>query len=43
MPDITIDEFRDEVVAFLDANATPKQAEQKFVWGEGDDDVALFE
>ena len=25
MPDITIDEFRDEVAAFLDANATPKQ------------------
>ena len=43
MPDITIDEFRDEVVAFLDANASKKQAEQKFVWGEGDDDVALFE
>ena len=43
MPDITIDQFRDEVVAFLDANATKKEAEQKFVWGEGDDDVALFE
>ncbi len=43
MPDITIDEFRDEVVAFLDANAPKRQAEQKFVWGEGDDDVALFE
>ena len=43
MPDITIDEFRDEVVAFLDANAPVREAEQKFVWGEGDDDVALFE
>jgi alkylation response protein AidB-like acyl-CoA dehydrogenase len=43
MPDITIDEFRDEVLAFLDANATKRAAEQKFVWGEGDDDVALFE
>ena len=43
MPDITIDEFRDEVVTFLDANASVREAEQKFVWGEGDDDVALFE
>ena len=40
----TLDEFRDEVVAFLDANAKLKQAEeQQFVWGEGDDDVAMFE
>jgi alkylation response protein AidB-like acyl-CoA dehydrogenase len=40
----TIDEFRDECVAFLDANAKLRQAEeQKFVWGEGDDDVAMFE
>jgi acyl-CoA dehydrogenase len=43
MPDITIDEFRDEVVSFLDANAAKREAEQKFVWGEGDDDVALFQ
>ena len=44
MADITIDEFRDEVVAFLDANAPQKEAdEKKFVWGEGEDDVALFE
>jgi acyl-CoA dehydrogenase len=40
----TIDEFRDECTAFLDANAKLRQAEeQKFVWGEGDDDVAMFE
>jgi acyl-CoA dehydrogenase len=43
MPDITIDEFRDEVTTFLDANAPKKKAEQAFVWGQGDDDVALFE
>ncbi|HEY5153811.1 MAG TPA: acyl-CoA dehydrogenase family protein [Acidimicrobiales bacterium] len=43
MPDITIDQFRDEVVTFLEANAPAREAEQKFVWGEGDDDVALFE
>src|SRR5690606_35874491 len=40
----TLDEFRDEVVAFLDANAELKETEEKkFVWGEGSDDVALFE
>jgi alkylation response protein AidB-like acyl-CoA dehydrogenase len=40
----TLDEFRDECVAFLDANAKLRQAEEKkFVWGEGDDDVAMFE
>jgi acyl-CoA dehydrogenase len=40
----TLDEFRDECVAFLDANAELRQAEEKkFVWGEGEDDVAMFE
>jgi acyl-CoA dehydrogenase len=40
----TLDEFRDECLAFLDANAKLRQAEDKpFVWGEGDDDVAMFE
>jgi acyl-CoA dehydrogenase len=40
----TLDEFREECVAFLDANASLRQTEeQKFVWGEGDDDVAMFE
>ena len=40
----TLEEFRAECVAFLDANAAPKQTqEKKFVWGEGDDDVAMFE
>jgi acyl-CoA dehydrogenase len=40
----TLDEFREECVAFLDANAKLRQAEEKqFVWGEGDDDVAMFE
>jgi hypothetical protein len=32
----------DEVVAFLDASAE-EAGRAKFVWGEGDDDVALFE
>ena len=42
----TLDEFQQEVTAFLDANAERKEAERaekKFVWGEGSDDVALFE
>jgi alkylation response protein AidB-like acyl-CoA dehydrogenase len=39
----TLDEFRTEVTAFLDANAAPKPEATEFVWGEGSDDVALFE
>ena len=42
----TLEEFQAEVTAFLDANAERKPevtGDQKFVWGEGDDDVALFE
>ncbi len=41
----TIDEFEAEVRAFLDANAKPKRdnSHQKFVWGEGEDDVSMFE
>jgi alkylation response protein AidB-like acyl-CoA dehydrogenase len=40
----TLDEFHDEVVSFLDANTERKDTEdKKFVWGEGSDDVALFE
>jgi alkylation response protein AidB-like acyl-CoA dehydrogenase len=43
MSDISIDEFQEEVVAFLDANAVPKEAEKAFKWGEGADEVSLFE
>jgi acyl-CoA dehydrogenase len=43
MPELSIDDFRDEVTSFLDAHAEPKEAEQGFVWGRGSDDVALFE
>jgi alkylation response protein AidB-like acyl-CoA dehydrogenase len=41
----TLEQFEAECLAFLDANATPKRdtGDQKFVWGEGDDDVAMFE
>ena len=41
----TLDEFESEVTAFLDANATKRVApeDSKFVWGEGEDSVAMFE
>jgi acyl-CoA dehydrogenase len=39
----TIDEFRAEVTAFLDANAERRPEAKAFVWGEGSDDVAMFE
>ena len=39
----TIDEFRAEVRAFLDANAERRPEAAAFVWGEGSDDVAMFE
>ena len=40
---ISVDEFRTEVQQFLEANATKKVEERKFVWGEGSDKVAMFE
>jgi acyl-CoA dehydrogenase len=44
MADISLDEFRSEAEAFLSANAELRESEEKpFVWGEGDDSVALFE
>jgi alkylation response protein AidB-like acyl-CoA dehydrogenase len=39
----SIDEFRAEVSAFLDANAARKPEAREFRWGEGSDDVAMFE
>ena len=41
--DITIEEFETEARSFLDANAVRKEAERKFVWGEGNDRVVVFE
>ena len=43
MADISLEEFEQEARAFLDANAKKKEAEKKFVWGEGSDKVAVFE
>jgi acyl-CoA dehydrogenase len=43
MTNPTIEEFSAEATAFLDANATPKPEERKFVWGEGSDNISMFE
>jgi acyl-CoA dehydrogenase len=44
MPEVSLDEFTEEVTAFFTANAKLKMAEDKpFVWGEGDDEMGLFE
>ncbi|MEZ5383452.1 MAG: acyl-CoA dehydrogenase family protein [Microthrixaceae bacterium] len=39
----TIEEFRQEAADFLDANAERRPPSAEFVWGDGSDDVALFE
>jgi alkylation response protein AidB-like acyl-CoA dehydrogenase len=42
----SLDEFRDEAQSFLDANAEPKPdvgPGQKFIWGQGEDDVSVLE
>jgi len=39
----TLEEFVAECRAFLDANAAPRPESTAFVWGEGDDRVALFD
>ncbi len=43
MTEISLDMFAKEAGEFLDANARKKEAERKFVWGEGSDKVAMFE
>ena len=43
MADISLEAFEQEARDFLDANATRKEAERAFVWGEGSDKVAMFE
>ncbi|MGH9135504.1 MAG: acyl-CoA dehydrogenase family protein, partial [Acidimicrobiales bacterium] len=41
---LALDEFREECRAFLDANTEQAaQPNEKFVWGEGSDDISLFE
>jgi alkylation response protein AidB-like acyl-CoA dehydrogenase len=43
MTEISLDVFEKEARDFLDTHATKKEAEKKFVWGEGSDKVAMFE
>jgi alkylation response protein AidB-like acyl-CoA dehydrogenase len=43
MADISLEDFQSQVRAFLEANAPRKEADKKFVWGEGSDKVAMFE
>ena len=43
MSDITLDEFRNEAIAFLDANAEKKPPAEEFAWGKGSDEVSIFE
>lgn len=42
-PAIALETFIVEAQAFLEANAPRRQAEQKFVWGQGPDNVAVFD
>ena len=42
-PRSPLEAFEAEARDFLDANAAKKEAERKFVWGEGSDKVAMFE
>jgi acyl-CoA dehydrogenase len=39
----TVEQFHADALAFLEANAPRKEAEKKFVWGEGADKVSMFE
>jgi acyl-CoA dehydrogenase len=43
MADVTLEAFEAEARAFLDANAKRKTEPKKFVWGEGDDAISLFD
>ena len=43
MADISLEAFQAEARGFLDASAERREAEKAFVWGEGADNVAMFE
>lgn len=43
MTTVTEEDFRNEVRAFLDATSTPRTPVTQFVWGEGSDEVSVFE
>jgi len=40
---ISVEEYAAKARVFLDANAEKKEARKKFVWGEGSDNVSMFE
>jgi acyl-CoA dehydrogenase len=43
MADISVEDFTAEARTFLDANAERKPPVQEFVWGQGSDEVAVFD
>ena len=43
MIDVELDTFTKAATAFLDANLPRKEATKAFVWGEGSDNVSMFE
>src|SRR3954469_19207432 len=43
MADTTIEQFEAEARTFLESNASKREEEKKFVWGEGPDSVSLFD
>lgn len=40
---VQLDDFTSRATAFLDANLPRKEAAKKFVWGEGSDNMSMFE
>ena len=40
---ISVEEYAAKARVFLDANAEKKESRKKFVWGEGSDNVSMFE
>ncbi len=43
MADTTLEQFESEAEQFLESNASKREEEKKFVWGEGPDSVSLFD
>ena len=43
MTDISLDEFTADARTFLEANAPRRGATAEFVWGEGSEDVGVFD
>ncbi|MFM8721987.1 MAG: acyl-CoA dehydrogenase family protein, partial [Acidimicrobiaceae bacterium] len=43
LTNITIEQFTADAHKFLAANAEPRESKKAFVWGEGSDNVSMFE